>query len=167
MPGVSPYDLRWSDADTERLISMCEAGITKAKAASELHCSIKRVVSKGRRLGLSFLRENSWTDEEIKLLEDLAAERKTSFEIASIIGRTSSAVEGKAKAFGISVVSVSDSGDTPERHGDTWTNTDDKLLVDSIDAHCSVDDLVPVLERSSKAIRSHMTVLGLKQCCNQ
>lgn len=166
MPGVSPYDLRWSDEDTSLLIAMCEAGTTKAKAAKVFNCSVKRVESKGKRLGLSFLRENSWTDEEIAQLEDLAARGKTSFEIAGLVGRTSGAVESKAKAFGISLVSMSDSGDVPERHGDTWTGTDEKLLEDSLEAQYSVDELVTVLERTPKAIRSHMGVLGLKLCCN-
>lgn len=164
MPGVSPYDLRWSAEDTQRLISMCEAGTTKAKAAEAFNCSIRRVVSKGKRLGLSFLREDSWTDEDIAKLEELAFRGKTSFEIALELGRTSGAVESKAKAFHISIMSVSETDNVPERHGDTWTNADDKLLEDSIEAKCSVDELVPVLERSSKAIRSHMCVLGLKLC---
>lgn len=152
---------RWTEEATQRLISLCQAGITKAAAANEFGCSISRVVAKGRQLNLSFLREDSWTDSDIANLEKLAGEGKTSFEIGIELGRTSSAVEGKAKTWGIHIKSVSEVEDKPLRYGDDWTCTDISLLEVYLSEHYSVDDLVPILGRSSKAIRSKMSVLGL------
>lgn len=152
---------KWSDEATQRLISLCQAGITKAAAANELGCSVSRIVNKGKRLNLSFLRDDSWTDSEIARLEELAGAGKTSFEIATELGRTSGAVEGKAKSWGIHILSVSEVEDKPARYGDDWTCADISMLEDYLMEHYSVDELVPILGRSSKAIRSKMSVLGL------
>lgn len=80
--------LKWTDDDVNKLIELCNNEVTPAKAAEALGRSKSSVISKARQLNLWFLREDSWTSEDIDTLRDMASKGRSVVEIAGALSRS-------------------------------------------------------------------------------
>lgn len=158
--------LKWTDDDVNKLIELCNNEVTPAKAAEALGRSKSSVISKARQLNLWFLREDSWTSEDIDTLRDMASKGRSVVEIAGALSRSCRAVRAMAKFWGIYIVKTRDSSDCmkPKRYRDSWTVADDAYLSDGIKSGVSPEQLASDLERSIDGIYSRMSKLGITIC---
>lgn len=90
--------VRLTDSDKEDIRRMTLEGKGTAEIAGWIGCSDTTVRKYRNQMGLTctFVPERFWTDEDTATLVDMVAEKRSSVEIAEILGRTPSSVNIKA-----------------------------------------------------------------------
>lgn len=156
------YGVPWTDEDVRKLVDLHKNGATVRDIANALKCNEGRIRNKCRVLGLKFPKPNAWTSDEFEMLKSMAEDKKAAFEIASALGRTTSAVIAMSSKNSIYLTTAFECDNRPARDNTPWTRNDEKNLYIMFENGHSVDEMAKSLERSPSAIRVRMVQLGLR-----
>lgn len=162
MAGRGGRDGWWSPEDEQRLIEMSEAGYSRYEAADEFGCNVDRISVKAQKLGIKLRPKLYWKDSEIALLRSMAEANKTVDEIADALNKSTGAVYGYARKYGIIIKTVSEMNRAPENFGTRWTEADENALAELVSDNVSIEQIAKESGRTPASVRSRMARLHLR-----
>ena len=134
----------WTQEEIEYLTKMFPI-IGAEDCASHLSRTKKSVQVKASRLNLRS--GNSWTEDEVNYIKEVAETERSWTPIANFLGRTPVAVEQKARSLNIKL-------------GRYWTEEEDTYLIENY-PNGNIEDLSRYLNRSVEGVTHRASRLGV------
>lgn len=157
----------WSKDEIQRALDMDKQGMTARKIAAELGRPVEATRMKLKRMGpaargrygdappprgAAVERKDAWTAEEEQKLIDMKVAGKSTAEMAKALGRGKSAISMRirlmrGRPFG------------PKLPKESWTDAEDRQLIDGHDAGLPYSELATEMGRSVRSLQNRYSRL--------